>query len=163
IKAGFVGVQQRLLGRDGPSRFAEKDDEKGILHHVLQPGIYYVNTKEYKVIPAEVGIIQTTFHNAKGGPDSSRDRGQISFTSKGGFKINIDCTVEWEVLPEDMPGLVAEYGGWQNVELNVIDLQAHAIGRDKGSDYGVQDFLEGSKREKFQMEFSRELIKTCKA
>ncbi len=166
IKAGFVGVQQRLLGKDGPGRFAEKDDEKGILHQVLQPGIYYINTKEYKVIPAEVGIIQTTFHNPVVGDkshDASRDRGQINFTSKGGFKINIDCTVEWEVLPEDMPALVAEYGGWQNVELNVIDLQAHAIGRDKGSDYGVQDFLEGSKREKFQTEFSKELIKTCKA
>ncbi|HZT80421.1 MAG TPA: SPFH domain-containing protein, partial [Gemmataceae bacterium] len=167
IKPGFVGVQQRLLGKDGPSRFAEKDDEKGILHEVLQPGIYYINTKEYRVIPAEVGIIQTTFHNPAAGagaaPDAQRDRGQISFTSKGGFKISIDCTVEWEVLPEDMPALVAEYGGWQNVELNVIDLQAHAIGRDKGSDYGVQDLLEGSKREKFQAEFSKELVKTCRA
>jgi hypothetical protein len=166
IKPGFVGVQQRLLGKDGPGRFAEKDDEKGILRQVLQPGIYYLNTKEYKVIPTEVGIIQTTFHKPAASTDTrdaSRDRGQISFTSKGGFKINIDCTVEWEVLPEDMPALVAEYGGWQNVELNVIDLQAHAIGRDKGSDYGIQDFLEGSKREKFQTEFSKELVKTCKA
>ena len=119
-----------------------------------------------KVIPAEVGIIQTTFHNpataGEPGRDVSRDRGQISFTSKGGFKISIDCTVEWEVLPEDMPALVAEYGGWQNVEMNVIDLQAHAIGRDKGIDYGVQDFLEGSKREKFQPEFTKELITICK-
>ncbi len=167
IKPGFVGVQQRLLGKDGKGRFAEKDDERGILHDVLQPGLYYVNTKEFKVIPAEVGIIQTTFHKppaaAGTAHEASRYRGQISFTSKGGFKTSIDCTVEWEVLPEDMPALVAEYGGWQNVELNVIDLQAHAIGRDKGSDYGVQDFLEGSKREKFQTEFSKELIKTCKA
>jgi hypothetical protein len=38
IKSGFVGVQA-LLGKDGPSRFAEKPDEKGILHEVLQPGL----------------------------------------------------------------------------------------------------------------------------
>ena len=43
--------------------------------------------------------------------------------------------------------LVAEYGSRQAVERNVIDVQAHAIGRDKGIDYGVQDFLEGSQRE----------------
>jgi hypothetical protein len=167
IRPGYVGVQQRLLGKDGKGRFAETDDEKGILRQVLQPGFYYLNTKEFKVIESEVGIIQTTFHRteatADSGRDASRDRGAIGFISKGGFKISIDCTVEWEVRPEDMPAIVAEYGGWQNVEVNVIDLQAHAIGRDKGSDYGVQDFLEGSTREKFQTEFSKELIKTCKA
>jgi hypothetical protein len=167
VKPGFVGVQRRRLGKVGKGLFAENDDEQGILRHVLQPGLYYVNTEELEVLSEEVGVLQTTFHapvTAKDTPrESARDRGQISFTSKGGFKISIDCTVEWEVLPEDMPALVAEYGGWQNVEMNVIDLQAHAIGRDKGSDYGVQDFLEGSKRERFQTEFSKELIKTCKA
>ena len=38
-------------------------------------------------------------------------------------------------------------------------MQAHAIGRDKGIDYGVQDFLEGNKREKFQDDFTKELIR----
>src|SRR5207253_9087644 len=58
--------------------------------------------------------------------------------------------------------LVAEYGGWKMVEKTVIDLQAHAIGRDRGIDYGVQDFLEGSKREQFQADFTGELIRVCK-
>ncbi|HEX5269162.1 MAG TPA: SPFH domain-containing protein, partial [Gemmataceae bacterium] len=167
IKPGFVGVVQRLLGKEGPGRFAEKDDQKGILRQPLQPGIYYLNTKEYKVTTVEVGIVQTTFHNAApkaGGPrDAPRDRGQISFTSKGGFKITIDCTVEWEVLPDDMPALVAEYGGWQNVELNVIGVQAPTIAQDKGTSYSAKDFLEGATREKFQTDFSKELIKTCQA
>ena len=60
----------------------------------------------------------------------------------------MDCTVEWEIRPDDMPSLVAEYGTRQQVEKTVIDVQAHAIGRDKGIDYGVQDFLEGTKRER---------------
>jgi hypothetical protein len=71
----------------------------------------------------------------------------------------MDCTVEWEVLPKDMPSLVAEYGSRRTVEKNVIDVQAHSIGRDKGIDYGVQDFLEGSKREKFQADFTQELVR----
>jgi hypothetical protein len=159
IKPGFVGVLRRQLGKDGPDRFAhEGSNEKGILREVLQPGLYYLNTKEFEVIRAEVGIIQTSFHY-----DSVPSRNTaIKFISKGGFEISMECTVEWEVRPEDMPSLVADYGSWQAVEKTVIDLQAKAIGRDKGIDYGAQDFLEGSKREKFQEDFTRELMQTCK-
>jgi hypothetical protein len=160
IKPGFVGVLRRRLGRDGKDRFAEDKDEKGILRLVLQPGLYYLNTKEFEVIKAEVGIFQSTFRRGA----TKKDPGTaITFTSKGGFNISMDCTVEWEVLPENMPALVAEYGGRRAVEKNVIDLQAHAIGRDKGIDYGAQDLLEGTRREKFQEDFTKELVRVCKA
>jgi hypothetical protein len=159
IKPGYVGVRRRLLGRDGKGRFATEDgDEKGILPRVLQPGLYYVNTREYEVIPTEVGIVQTTFR--KGG--SGEPNTAITFTSKGGFTISMDCTIEWEVLPENMPALVAEYGSWNAVERTVIDLHAHAIPRDKGIDYGAQDLLEGARREQFQADFSKELLRVCK-
>ena len=157
IKPGFVGVLRRLLGKDGRGRFATQPDEKGILREVLQPGLYYINTKEFEVVNAEVGILQTSFHYDE---DAKRSTA-ITFTSKGGFPISMDCTVEWEILPEHMPALVADFGGWKAVERTVIDVQAHAIGRDRGIDYGVQDFLEGSKREKFQEDFTRELVKVC--
>lgn len=157
IKPGYVGVLRRRLGKDGSSRFAEGPDDKGILRAVLQPGLYYVNTKEFDVVNAEVGIIQTTFRYDA---DAARSTA-IAFTSKGGFAISMDCTVEWEVLPEHMPALVANFGSWRGVERTVIDLQAHTIGRDKGIEYGVQDFLEGSKREKFQDDFTKELERVC--
>lgn len=161
IKPGFVGVVRRLLGTEGKGQFAREDsDEKGYLPKVLQPGIYYMNPKEYDVIKVEVGIFQTTFY----APLRDKDRADtsITFTSKGGFPISIDCTVEWEVLPDHMPALVAEYGNRREVEQKVIDVQAHAIGRDKGIDYGVQEFLEGSSREKFQEDFTQELTRVCK-
>lgn len=160
IQSGFVGVVRRLLGTQGQGPFAQEGtDQKGYLPKVLQPGIYYINTKEYEVIKAEVGIFQTSFHVS----GSARERSTaITFTSKGGFPISIDCTVEWEVLPQHMPSLVAEYGSRKEVERKVIDVQAHAIGRDKGIDYGVQDFLEGATREKFQADFTRELTRVCK-
>jgi hypothetical protein len=160
IKSGYVGVVRRLLGSEGKGLFAREDsDEKGYLPRVLQPGIYYLNTKEFEVIKAEVGIIQTTFHATTA--DNDKDTA-ITFTAKGGFPISIDCTVEWEMLPQHMPDLVAEYGTWKEVEKKVIDVQAHAIGRDKGIDYGVQDFLEGSSREKFQEDFTQELTRVCR-
>jgi hypothetical protein len=159
IKPGFVGVVRRLLGTEAAGTFAKDgSDEKGFLTKVLQPGLYYMNTKEYEIIKVEVGIFQTTFH----APTKTHPKDTaITFTSKGGFDISIDCTVEWEVLPEHMPALVAEYGSRGEVEKKVIDVQAHAIGRDKGIDYGVQDFLEGGKREKFQEDFTKELTRVC--
>ncbi|MBI2827456.1 MAG: hypothetical protein HYX69_22505 [Planctomycetia bacterium] len=158
IKPGFVGVLRRLLGKDGQGRFADGDEEKGILRQVLQPGLYYINTKEYEVVPSEVGIFQTTFfYDEKPARNTA-----ITFVSKGGFQISMDCTVEWEIRPEEMPSLVAEYGSRQAIERNVIDVQAHAIGRDKGIDYGVQNFLEGTKREEFQRDFTTELTRVCK-
>jgi hypothetical protein len=160
IKSGFVGVVRRLLGTEGKGLFAEEGStQKGFLPKVIQPGMYYINTKEFEVIKVEVGIFQTTFQAAagRGNPGTA-----ISFTARGGFPISIDCTVEWEVLPEHMPSLVAEYGGRKEVEKKVIDVQAHAIGRDKGIDYGVQDFLEGTTREKFQEDFTQELTRVCR-
>lgn len=163
IRVGYVGVQRRLVGREtdaagvsGSADDAVTEDRKGFLPTVLEPGLYYINPYEIDVIPTEVGIFQTTF--AKG---DSRVRTPITFTSRGGFPISIDCTVEWEILPEDMPQLVAEYGSRARIEENVIDLQTHAIGRDKGTEYGIVDLLEGSMRRKFQDEFTRELVQAC--
>ncbi len=155
IPPGFVGVLRRLLGKEGKGRFAEGTEEKGILREVLQPGLYYINPKEYEVLTTEVGIFQTSFRYD---PDPKQSTA-VTFISKGGLPISMDCTIEWEILPQDMPELVAEYGARSNVERNVIDVQAHAIGRDKGISYGVQDFLEGTQREKFQGEFALELTR----
>jgi hypothetical protein len=157
IPPGYVGVQQRKLGAEGKGQFAENEGERGYLKEVLQPGIYYINTEEFEVTKAEVGIFQTTFAKHTG----PQYKAPITFVS-GGFDISVDCTVEWETLPEDMPKLLAEYGSRQRIEENVIDLQAHAIGRDKGSDYAVQDLLEGSHRQKYQEDFTQELIAACK-
>jgi len=172
IPVGYVGVQRRLVGRESDEAVIEADpngriaaDRKGFLPTILQPGLYYINPYEYDVIPSEVGIFQTTFAKDDAANRlqvaDSQLRTPITFTSRGGFPISVDCTVEWEVLPEDMPRLVAEYGSRSRIEENVIDLQTHAIGRDKGSEYGVLDLLEGVKRTKFQEDFTKELVRAC--
>ena len=158
IPAGFVGVLRRKLGLPSQGRFAESPAHQGIVPQVLEPGLYYINTREYEVLPTKVGIFQTTFRY----DEDQAQNTAITFTSRGGFQISMDCTIEWEILPSDMPNLVAEYGARERIEQNVVDVQAHAIGRDKGIDYGVQDFLEGSKRERFQTEFTDELTRVCK-
>jgi hypothetical protein len=157
VEPGKVGVMRRLLGRDGPDRFAHNAEEKGILREVLQPGTYYLNTKELEVIPCEVGIYQTTYRYD---PDRERSTA-ISFPARDGNTISMDCTIEWEVKPSDWPDLVAAYGDLVVVERNVVDQHARKISRDRGFNYGAQDFLEGEKREKFQSDFTGELKAIC--
>jgi hypothetical protein len=154
----LVGVVRRLLGKDTNRVFAESDDEKGYLRDVLQPGLYFLNTKEFEVIPSEVGIDQTTYRF-----DKAKNRSTaIEFQLHDGNYISIECTIEWEILPHDMAQLVARFGDWRTVERNVIDQQARTISRNRGFNYGAQDFLEGSKREKFQADFEHELTAACK-
>jgi hypothetical protein len=158
IKPGYVGVVRRMLGKDSRKDFVDEDsDEKGILKKVLQPGLYYLNTREFEVNKAEVGISQTSFHKD---PDPAKDTA-LKFTSNGGLPIEIDCTVEWEVLPEDMPALLARFDHVKDVEKKVIKVLAQPICRDKAFGYGVQDFLEGRTREKFQDDFTKELTSAC--
>jgi hypothetical protein len=153
IKPGFVGVQRRLLGSDNAGRFADKPGEKGILRDVLQPGLYYLNPKEYEVIPSEVGIYQTSYRQDHGNA--------ITFPGRDGNTISIECTIEWEVLPRDIPALVSEFRTRSGVEKNVISVQASNISQYRGANYGAQDFLDGEKRETFQSDFQEELTRVC--
>jgi SPFH domain / Band 7 family len=158
VLPGYVGVQRRLLGKDVAGRFAENDGEKGILRKVLQPGIYYLNPKEFQVISCEVGVSQTSYNGNKSGKDT---KPAILFRAKDGFPISIECTIEWEVRPDDWPTLVADYGSFHNIERNVIDLQVEQICRDRGFNFGAEDFLDGNKREAFQKDFQDELDRAC--
>jgi hypothetical protein len=153
IKPGFVGVQRRLLGADNTGRFADKPGEKGILRDVLQPGLYYVNPKEYEIIPSEIGIYQTSYRQEQ--------NNAITFPGRDGNTISIECTIEWEVLPRDIPALVAEFRTRAGVEKNVISVHASNISQYRGATYGAQDFLDGEKRESFQSDFEEELKRVC--
>jgi regulator of protease activity HflC (stomatin/prohibitin superfamily) len=170
ISPGFVGVLRRKL--------ASTDGEMGIIKdRILQPGLYPLNTEEYEVIACDVGIYQTTYQYLK----ESNDNTAIKFPAKDGNTIELDCTIEWEVKPEFWPVWVAKFGtdnrpvqadmigeavpskvgNLKNIERVVIDQHVRKICRDRGFNYGAQDFLEGDKREKFQADFRTELDKVC--
>jgi hypothetical protein len=158
IEPGFIGIKRRLLGVDGATQFATRPTEKGIVkNEILEPGLYPINTQEYQVIPCEVGISQTSYNSGKGSP------GTITFPARDGNAISLDCTVEWELKPEHWPEWLAKYGNDKTIEQIVIDQHARKICRDRGFNYGAQDFLDGEKREKFQADFRTELDKVCKA
>lgn len=159
VKAGHVGVLRRKLGTDGPTEFATKPNEKGIIRdQLLQPGLYPINTEVFEVIPCPVGIYQTTYHYDT---DEAKNTALV-FDASDSNRIQLDCTIEWELKPEFWPEWVAKFRTLARIESAVIMLNVKNISRNKGQDYGAEDFLDGVKRERFQAEFTRGLQEECK-
>jgi regulator of protease activity HflC (stomatin/prohibitin superfamily) len=172
IHPGYVGILRRRLGTDSGRQFATKETEKGIVKNtILQPGIYPVNTEEYEVIHCEVGVSQTTYNYNP----NTRQSTAITFPARDGNIISLDCTVEWELKPDAWPDLLARRGSIDNkarkriegdlktIERIVVDYHAKKICRDRGNNYGAQDFLDGVKREEFQENFKEKLKEICEA
>lgn len=158
IKPGNVGVLRRKLGSDGPTEFASGPNVKGIVRdNVLEPGLYPVNTEEYEVISCPIGIYQTTYHYDL---DKSKNTALV-FDASDSNRIELDCTIEWELQPSYWPEWVAKFRTRERIESAVIKLSVKNISRNRGQDYGAEDFLDGDKREKFQTEFTNRLSEEC--
>jgi hypothetical protein len=67
IPIGYDGVVTSLSGtQTPPSEFAQHG-QKGVRSDVLQPGLYYVNPREYKVDVLEIGVNQVSLLGKGGG------------------------------------------------------------------------------------------------
>lgn len=67
IPIGYDGVVTSLSGtQTQPSEFAQRG-EKGVRSDVLQPGLYYINPREYKVDVLEIGVNQVSLIGKGGG------------------------------------------------------------------------------------------------
>jgi regulator of protease activity HflC (stomatin/prohibitin superfamily) len=60
IPIGYVGVVTSLSGEKALEGELAKANEKGIRADILQPGLYYINPKAYKVDLLEIGINQVS-------------------------------------------------------------------------------------------------------
>ncbi len=81
----------------------------------------------------------------------------ITFPSKDAFAISLDATIEWELLPQDVAEVMAEFGDVAAVEDKIIIPQSQSIGRLQGSMFAAKDFLLGERRELFQDAFRKTL------
>jgi hypothetical protein len=67
VPIGYDGVVTSLSGKQTlPSEFAQQG-EKGVRSDVLQPGLYFVNPREYKVDILEIGVNQVSLLGKGGG------------------------------------------------------------------------------------------------
>ena len=67
IPIGYDGVITSLAGEQAPSGEFADAKQQGVRKDVLQPGLYYVNSKEYKVDVLEIGINQVSLMGESGG------------------------------------------------------------------------------------------------
>jgi hypothetical protein len=151
IRPGYVGFVTSLVGQEPSGTFAGLG-EKGVLKDVLQPGLYYINPYEFRVEEVEVGINQVSF--LKGS--------HLRFPSEDAFEIELEATVEWELLPENVAQVMAEFGKKEAIEEKVMVPQSRSIGRIEGSKHGAKEFLLGEGREQFQDSFRNELLRIGK-
>jgi hypothetical protein len=84
----------------------------------------------------------------------------VEFPSRDGFKVLLDMTVEFELLPEKISLIYMLYGDLPQVVAKIIQPQVLSVSRLKGSSYRAQDFIMGDGREKFQQDLRDELMKT---
>ena len=84
----------------------------------------------------------------------------VEFPSRDGFKVLMDMTVEFELLPEKISLIYMLYGDLPQVVEKIILPQVLSVSRIKGSSYRAQDFIMGDGREKFQLDLRSELEKT---
>lgn len=84
----------------------------------------------------------------------------VEFPSRDGFKVALDMTVEFELMPENIARIYLLYGDLPQVVEKIILPQVLSVSRLKGSSYRAQDFIMGEGRENFQNELSRDLGKT---
>ncbi|MCC8180556.1 MAG: hypothetical protein LIP23_06580, partial [Planctomycetes bacterium] len=67
IPIGFAGVVTNLSGAAAPEGAFAEQGQKGVRSDVLQPGIYYINPREYQVSAVEVGVNQVSLVGQAGG------------------------------------------------------------------------------------------------
>ncbi len=158
IPTGYVGVVTNLS--DNPATKATK----GIQEKVLPPGLYPINGREQNIDIVEIGYRHTTIQmdvkrdengvviiDPKSGEPIIDDQNSgIEFPSSDGFKMHIDFTAIWGLMPDQAAHAIRTIGNVDMVEEKIVRPQIESICRNNGSEYKAVDLLVGDSREKFQ-------------
>ena len=187
IPPGSVGVQTRLFGESGevtsatlgeiaavttapstnpshqpapdkqiPTRLITGENQRGVLRDVLQPGIYYLNPRQYKIDILPIGYDAITLeHPTRPGEQNT----SVRFLSADGYQVEADFTVVWGIAPADAPTIIANIGGWDVIERNVMRQAMISACQNEGSKYTAKELIQGSSRSKFQDDLSASMEK----
>ncbi len=156
IPAGYAGVVTNLA--DNPTAGLQA----GIQDNILQPGLYPVNPNEQHVDIIGLGYtdlsVKSNFLQQDGKPQLDEsgepmvadDESGITFPSTDGFRIHMDFTAVWGILPDQAADVIRKFGNLKAVETKVVIPQIESICRNEGSSLGAVDLLVGDTRQKFQ-------------
>jgi len=74
IPIGYAGVITSLSGQQAPPDQFAAASQKGVRRDILQPGLYFVNPKEYKIDVLEIGVNQVSLLGKEGGEVITKGR-----------------------------------------------------------------------------------------
>jgi hypothetical protein len=139
-----------------PTRLVAGENQRGVLRDVLQPGIYYLNPRQYKVDILPIGYDAITLeHPTRPGEQNT----SVRFLSADGYQVEADFTVVWGIAPADAPTIIANIGGWDVIERNVMRQAMISACQNEGSKYTAKELIQGSSRSKFQDDLSASMEK----
>lgn len=105
IPAGYIGVVTSLSGEKATDGQFAGDNQKGVRRDILQPGLYYINPKEYTVDILEVGLNQVSLLGEKGSEISTKRR--IATQSKAIDELQSNVLMEQRQKREEYLDQVA--------------------------------------------------------
>jgi regulator of protease activity HflC (stomatin/prohibitin superfamily) len=156
INPGYVGVVTYSTDNKALHRKA------GIQNDTLPPGLYPINPREMQIDMVSIGYNDKELSTDKvkdaqgqvaldesGEEQPVPDTG-IGFPSSDGFKIHMDFSAVWGVMPDQAPDIIRRFGNLDAVEQKVIVPQCESICRNNGSKLGAVELLVGDSRQKFQ-------------
>jgi len=165
IPDGFVGVMIANTGKVAPENQLLVDEGyRGVRKEYLKAGLYYVNPYEFKIVPVDTRKqkydLWITEYDYEKIMDEKRQEGTgtyepMAFLSTDGFKISVDVTVVYEILPENAPYVVATLGkALKDVRTKIIRPSIRSFARLEGSMLKAVDFVRGETRKTFQEKLS---------
>jgi regulator of protease activity HflC (stomatin/prohibitin superfamily) len=156
INPGYVGVM--TYSTDNPTA----NRKAGIQDDTLPPGLYPVNPREIQIDIISIGFNAEEISTEKikdargqvvldesGEEQPVRDTG-IGFPSSDGFKIHMDFSAVWGIMPNQAPNIIHNFGNLEAVRQRVMIPQCDSICRNNGSKLGAVELLVGDSRQKFQ-------------
>ncbi len=159
---GVETIEEASIGPDGEPitrpRVVQKlasEGQRGVLRDVLQPGIYYLNPKVYRVKNVQIGFNQLS--QLRTGDLAT----SIYFPSEDGFTIQVEITVVWGRHPAHTPEMISRLGDIGKIR-EIILGQMRSICRNVGSQYISTDFIQGDKREQYQQMVTETLRRVCR-
>lgn len=66
IPVGYVGIITSLSGKQAPDGAFASTGEKGVRSDILQPGLYYINPREFQINVVEIGVNQVSLLGKEG-------------------------------------------------------------------------------------------------
>lgn len=160
VPAGFKGIVTNLAGplAKVPNTLLVEEGERGVQKIALEPGTHPVNP-----YLTRINLVDCRSQRYNIGEDED-----MGFPSKDGFWVSLEGVIEFRVNPDKAPEIYVLFNQSSNGEevdkeivSTVIMPNARSFCRIQGSNTSGRDFIQGTTRTQFQVDFEKSMKEAC--